>query len=106
MGFWGLTVSQRSSFRPGGRRGTSTRCISTWVSVSLGVPGARDGLSGSSLTDALFISLCLITRVMLVRRNKAKDAAQTNAEGVVVNNNSLAFEDLTDLQNPDFRYSF
>jgi hypothetical protein len=44
-------------------------------------------------------------RVILVRRNNKKIAAQTNAEGVVVNTNSHAFDDLTDLTNPDFRYS-
>jgi uncharacterized protein YaiL (DUF2058 family) len=55
--------------------------------------------------DALFITTCLATRVLLVRRNKAKDLAQTDANGVVVNNNSNAFEDLTDLKNPDFRYT-
>ena len=41
----------------------------------------------------------------MARRNKKKIAAQTNEDGIVVNNNEHAFEDLTDMQNPDFRYS-
>lgn len=41
---------------------------------------------------------------MLIRRNKAKDAAQM-VDGVVVNRNENAFADLTDRENPDFRYS-
>lgn len=51
-----------------------------------------------------FISNALITRWMLVRRNKRNVAAQTNAEGVIVQKFNHAFEDLTDRQNPDFRY--
>jgi hypothetical protein len=51
--------------------------------------------------DACFILVVLATRWLLVRRNKAKIAAQ----GEDKPDNSLAFEDLTDLQNPDFRYS-
>ena len=54
---------------------------------------------------ALFIGTCIATRILLVRRNKAKELAQTDQYGVVVNTNSHAFDDLTDLQNPDFRYS-
>jgi hypothetical protein len=41
---------------------------------------------------------------MLIQRNKEKDAAQT-VDGVVINRNENAFEDLTDKENPDFRYS-
>ncbi|WWC85847.1 uncharacterized protein L201_000714 [Kwoniella dendrophila CBS 6074] len=52
-----------------------------------------------------FIIVCLTTRVLLVRRNKKKIAAQANEDGTVVTRNERAFEDLTDLQNPDFRYS-
>lgn len=40
-----------------------------------------------------------------MRRNKAKDLEQTDENGVVVNNNSNAFDDLTDIKNPDFRYT-
>jgi len=51
-----------------------------------------------------FIATCLICRYTLVQRNKRKDAAQM-IDGVVVNRNENAFDDLTDLENPDFRYS-
>ncbi|KAK1926885.1 major facilitator superfamily domain-containing protein [Papiliotrema laurentii] len=50
----------------------------------------------------VFILTCLYTRWMLIRRNKQKEAAQA-LEGT--GTNALAFEDLTDRQNPDFRYS-
>ncbi|ORY31060.1 major facilitator superfamily domain-containing protein [Naematelia encephala] len=58
-----------------------------------------------------FIITCLITRLLLVRRNKQKTLAQShdNSEtlgsGVTPYANLHAFEDLTDLENPDFRYS-
>nr|XP_019048766.1 hypothetical protein I302_02541 [Kwoniella bestiolae CBS 10118]OCF27696.1 hypothetical protein I302_02541 [Kwoniella bestiolae CBS 10118] len=52
-----------------------------------------------------FIITCLVTRILLVRRNKKKIAAQTGEDGTVVNVNARAFEDLTDIENPDFRYS-
>jgi hypothetical protein len=52
-----------------------------------------------------FIGIILGTRVLLIRRNKRKIAAQTQADGTVINTNSHAFDDLTDIQNPDFRYS-
>lgn len=43
-------------------------------------------------TDALFIITCLVTRVLLQRRNSKKIAAQTQEDGTVVNTNSRAFE--------------
>lgn len=52
-----------------------------------------------------FIGIILATRVLLVGRNKAKIAAQTAADGSVINRNENAFSDLSDIQNPDFRYS-
>jgi hypothetical protein len=52
-----------------------------------------------------FIFIILGTRVLLLRRNKQKIAAQTAADGTITNTNSHAFDDLTDLTNPDFRYS-
>ncbi|WRT63808.1 uncharacterized protein IL334_000733 [Kwoniella shivajii] len=52
-----------------------------------------------------FIITCIVTRLLLVRRNKKKIAAQTTADGTVINLNERAFEDLTDIENPDFRYS-
>lgn len=54
--------------------------------------------------DGCFITTCLVCRYTLIQRNKRKDAAQM-VDGVVVNRNENAFEDMTDLENPDFRYS-
>lgn len=51
--------------------------------------------------DGCFIITVLVTRWLLVRRNRAKAAVQGEGQP----SNSLAFEDLTDIQNPDFRYS-
>ncbi|WVR03573.1 hypothetical protein IAU60_000565 [Kwoniella sp. DSM 27419] len=48
-----------------------------------------------------FIITCLITRLLLVRRNSQKEKALDGG----VNMNMRAFEDLTDLENPEFRYS-
>lgn len=53
------------------------------------------------MADGMWIITCLTTRWLLVRRNKAKEAAQA---GQTVKNEN-AFDDLTDIQNPDFRYS-
>lgn len=71
---------------------------------------------------AAFVTVCITMRMLLVSRNKKKIAAQTQADGTVVNNHEHAFEvsqvleascdsadinqDLTDLENPDFRYSY
>lgn len=52
----------------------------------------------------VFISACLGARVLLVRRNKAKIAAQQDTDVNATFSNLHAFEDLTDLKNPDFRY--
>jgi hypothetical protein len=41
-------------------------------------------------------------RVLLSRRNKKRDEALAGKENL----HSKAFDDLTDLQNPDFRYSY
>lgn len=47
-----------------------------------------------------FIIICCLGRMLLVSRNKKKEAAQQGHEPT----NMLAFDDLTDIQNPDFRY--
>lgn len=52
-----------------------------------------------------FITLCLVTRWVLVSRNNKKIAAQTDANGQDLNRNENAFDDLTDITNPDFRYN-
>lgn len=54
---------------------------------------------------ACFVATAMTMRIVLVRRNKKKILAQTTSSGQTVNVNAHAFEDLTDLQNPDFRYS-
>ncbi|KAL8292644.1 hypothetical protein RQP46_001256 [Phenoliferia psychrophenolica] len=51
-----------------------------------------------------FVLTIFATRVLLVHRNKAKVAAQLGVAGEV-NEHLHAFSDLTDLKNPDFRYS-
>lgn len=54
----------------------------------------------------VFIITALITRYMLIARNKRKVAAQAGQMGSdAAPKNLMAFEDLTDIQNPDFRYS-
>lgn len=40
----------------------------------------------------VFLTVCITMRTVLVRRNKAKIAAQTQEDGTVVNNNEHAFE--------------
>ncbi|WOO79139.1 putative transporter [Vanrija pseudolonga] len=54
-----------------------------------------------------FIGTCFLTRFILARRNKRKEeaAAAVASEAGEGAKNLHAFEDLTDLQNPDFRYS-
>ncbi|KAJ7476202.1 major facilitator superfamily domain-containing protein [Mycena latifolia] len=51
---------------------------------------------------AMFIVTLVFTRILLMRRNAIKERAQ--AENAV-NEHLHAFEDLMDLQNPDFRYA-
>jgi hypothetical protein len=51
---------------------------------------------------AFFIADVLCMRFLLARRNKQRDAALAGRENL----HSKAFDDLTDLQNPDFRYSY
>ncbi|KAJ7908972.1 major facilitator superfamily domain-containing protein [Mycena leptocephala] len=51
-----------------------------------------------------FIVTLVFTRALLMRRNAVKDRAQAEKGGA--NEHLHAFEDLTDLQNPDFRYSY
>ena len=55
----------------------------------------------------------MILRILLTRRNKAKRLAAAAALSIEVTAqldekivHALAFEDLTDKENPDFRYVF
>ena len=52
------------------------------------------------VSDGCFIITCLITRTLLVKRNAAKRLA-AQAIGEETERNLHAFEDLTDIQNPD-----
>lgn len=54
---------------------------------------------------ATYILLALATRIMLVRRNAAKQAARDLRDATEVQANLHAFEDLTDIQNPDYVYN-
>lgn len=44
------------------------------------------------MSDGALIINVLVERTLLVRRNKRKNEAQTNVDGVIVNNNSQAFD--------------
>ena len=48
----------------------------------------------------VYIALVIVTRIVLMARNRRK------ASEVVEINHSLAFQDLTDLENPNFRYVY
>ncbi|RSH95742.1 hypothetical protein EHS25_000834 [Saitozyma podzolica] len=52
---------------------------------------------------AAMIVMLLSTRLLLVTRNRTRDARRDSGE-VVETSHLHAFEDLTDKQNPDFRY--
>ncbi|WWC69813.1 uncharacterized protein I206_103756 [Kwoniella pini CBS 10737] len=54
---------------------------------------------------ATYILLAIATRTMLIRRNASKRAAREKRGDGETNTNLHAFEDLTDLQNPDYKYS-
>ncbi|GLA77516.1 hypothetical protein AtubIFM55763_009703 [Aspergillus tubingensis] len=49
---------------------------------------------------AVFIALVVLTRVILMRRNKAKEGESSDVS------HELAFQDLTDRENPNFRYVY
>ncbi|QKX55285.1 uncharacterized protein TRUGW13939_02377 [Talaromyces rugulosus] len=49
---------------------------------------------------AVYVCLVLVTRVILVRRNRTKNQQSREIS------HDLAFEDLTDLENPNFRYVY
>lgn len=50
----------------------------------------------------VFACLAVVARTILARRNKQKEAARAGKEP----DNLLAFDDLTDIQNPDFVYMY
>jgi hypothetical protein len=49
---------------------------------------------------AVYVCLVLVTRIILVRRNRSKNQQSREIS------HDLAFEDLTDLENPNFRYVY
>lgn len=51
---------------------------------------------------ALFAILAVTARTIMARRNKIKEAARGGRKP----DNLLAFDDLTDIQNPDFVYLY
>jgi hypothetical protein len=53
----------------------------------------------------LFMIDIMLCRFMLISRNKRKIAAARD-QGITENQHLKAFEDLTDRQNPEFRYSY
>ncbi|ORY35084.1 putative MFS transporter [Naematelia encephala] len=83
--------------------------ISPQIFQSVWAPRYINSLYIHIVLYVCFMSTCLITRTILIRRNKVKHAfAASIAEAVDprdVIQNSHAFEDLTDRQNPDFIYS-
>ncbi|KAI8941891.1 hypothetical protein NX059_000005 [Plenodomus lindquistii] len=57
----------------------------------------------------VYLVFVLLTRVILMRRNKLKQQAAAAAvarDGEDPASHELAFQDLTDLENPDFRYVY
>jgi hypothetical protein len=96
-------TTQKSS-KPSGLLATSTPSGSTSRSVrrpSLNPPVL---IATPFPTDCTFIVTLVFTRALLMRRNAVKDRAQAEKGGA--NEHLHAFEDLTDLQNPDFRCVF
>jgi cytochrome c biogenesis factor len=49
---------------------------------------------------AVYVGLVVLTRIILLRRNHRKDAVVTEIT------HELAFQDLTDIENPNFRYVY
>ncbi|KAI1123828.1 major facilitator superfamily domain-containing protein [Nemania abortiva] len=66
-------------------------------------PRYRNGFTVHFVLYGLFNVVLVATRFFIVRRNKAKQlAATTRGDGTV--EHLHAFDDLTDKENPDFRY--
>lgn len=49
---------------------------------------------------AIFVGIVIVTRVILIARNCSKEQESSEIS------HGLAFEDLTDRQNPNFRYVY
>lgn len=74
-------------------------------------PRYRKGFIAHFCLYGLFNVVLAVLRILLVRRNRAKrgDAAETQSAGAKTASDEKiehvhAFQDLTDQENPDFRY--
>lgn len=102
----GLTFrgSQRSS-RPSGLLATFLHSTSTSASVrSLLARSEYSPADPTTFADVCFFILIAFTRTLLVRRNLAKRGGTTLDKGTVEElTHHNAFEDMTDIENPEFR---
>ncbi|KAH7367727.1 allantoate permease [Plectosphaerella cucumerina] len=72
-------------------------------------PRYRNGFTAHFCLYVIFNILLVVMRILLTRRNKQKRAAAEVAAGATGEQkiaHSNAFADLTDKENPDFRYDF
>lgn len=74
-------------------------------------PRYRNGFTAHFCLYVIFNLILVAMRILLTRRNKQKRAAAAAAAGETVGSgekitHSNAFADLTDKENPDFRYDF
>lgn len=70
-------------------------------------PGYKLGISAMLVANCLELILFVLFRIMFVRANKAKDRlAAERQEGSIPDSQETAFADLTDRQNPNFRYVY
>lgn len=73
-------------------------------------PRYLHGFIAHFILYGVFNGLLVITRLIIVRRNHLKRVAAASAAALDVTavdqkiEHSLAFDDLTDKENPDFRY--
>jgi hypothetical protein len=76
---------------------------------STDAPRYQKGLAAHFCLYALFNITLVLTRVLIMRRNKHKTATPCDSSASVKisdtkNLHTHAFEDLTDKENPEFRY--
>ncbi len=75
-------------------------------------PRYKKGFTVHFCLYVIFNVILAVTRFLLTRRNSLKRAAAAAAQSVDVRSvdekitHARAFEDLTDRENPDFRYVF
>ena len=87
-----------------------------WAAVNMAAPQifqAKDaprythGFIAHMVIYGVYVGLVLLTRAILMRRNAQKEKLmrESAASGTVISHD-LAFQDLTDQENPNFRYVF